>query len=547
MSSGSATPKEVMNERLAELRNTTLLADEHIVAQQMGDHGQGVVITDSRVMILKAGLTATGSINGQNVTAFKFDEIGVVNLRRGPMGAIVQIVGKQITANPNVRPPENMAIFSGEQKVKKLELLIEKLVSSSGIAVNRVDWIPETVPESVSTNSDIDPETETVAHVDDTAATQSCDQAETASVLVPKKPRAPRKKAVPAPVINTLQDDSIESSAADTTEKAEEVFESHADTIQAVQSDKPAEQETPINVIPVEPEKPAPTRGIQKRSLAEEIFAELSAGESDESESAPAVQVSKPSVVPVEKVEVKKPNIPLVQKVEIAKTTVPPAQHQPAPEVAKQSISEAAIPAIPVPGEEYGPNPRLSMLMRKNKPSAARVIAVFAILGLIMLAGLAILGRNSISNIAVTQKPSSPGKDISQLRTKLSEVSSYKQQLFKLVAGSNSDARRMANALSARDARTIGNTISVTSHERVLTGLQKLNPPMGLRTVQDSLESAVNERKTVATAISNALTGAGFIDPGKNGQRLNRANSRIQQAFGEVNMLEASLRRQANM
>jgi hypothetical protein len=322
--------------------------------------------------------------------------------------------------------------------------------------------------------------------------------------------------------------------------------ESYADTIQAVQSDKPAEQETPIDVIPIEPEKPALTRGIQKRSLAEEIFAELSAEEQDEPESLP-VQVSKPAVVPVEKVEVKQPSTPPVRKVEVARTTVPPAQVQPAPEVAKQSISEATIPVIPLPGEEYGPNPRLSMLMRKNKPSAGRVIAVFAILGLIMLAGLAILGRNSINNVAVTQKPSSPRKDMSQLRTKLSEVSSYKQQLFKLVAGSNSDARRMANALSARDARTIGNTISVASHERVLTGLQKLNPPMGLRTAQDLLESAVNERKTVATAISNALTGAGFIDPSKNGQRLNRANSRIQHAFGEVNMLEASLRKQANM
>ena len=546
MSSGSATPKEVMNERLAELRNATLLADENIVTQQMGDHGQGVVITDSRVMILKAGLTATGSINGQNVTAFKFDEIGVVNLRRGPMGAIVQIVGKQITANPNVRPPENMAIFSGEQKVKKLELLIEKLVSSSGITVNRVDWIPETVPESVSTNSDIDPETETVAHVDDTAATQSCDQIETASVLVPKKPRAPRKKAIPTPVANTIEDESLEFAPVDTPAQMEVESESYADTIQAVQSDKPAEQETPIDVIPIEPEKPALTRGIQKRSLAEEIFAELSAEEQDEPESLP-VQVSKPAVVPVEKVEVKQPSTPPVRKVEVARTTVPPAQVQPAPEVAKQSISEATIPVIPLPGEEYGPNPRLSMLMRKNKPSAGRVIAVFAILGLIMLAGLAILGRNSINNVAVTQKPSSPRKDMSQLRTKLSEVSSYKQQLFKLVAGSNSDARRMANALSARDARTIGNTISVASHERVLTGLQKLNPPMGLRTAQDLLESAVNERKTVATAISNALTGAGFIDPSKNGQRLNRANSRIQHAFGEVNMLEASLRKQANM
>jgi hypothetical protein len=482
------------------------------------------------------------------VTAFKFDEIGVVNLRRGPMGAIVQIVGKQITANPNVRPPENMAIFSGEQKVKKLELLIEKLVSSSGIAVNRVDWIPETVPESLPAKSDNDPETETLAPVDDTAAPQSCDQTETASVLVPKKPRAPRKKAVPAPVINTLQDNSIDSSEVDTPEKAEEVFESHADTIQAVQSDKPAEQETHINAAPVEPEIPAQPRGIQRRSLAEEIFAELSAEESDESESAPApVQVSKPTIVPEVKVEIKQPSTPPVQKVEIAKTTVPPAQVQPVPEVAKQSIIEASIPTIPLPGEEYGPNPRLSAHMRKSKPSAGRVIAVLAILGLIMLAGLAILGRNSISNIAVIQKPASPGKDISRLRTKLSEVSSYKKQLFELLAGSNSDARRMANALSARDARTIGNTISVASHERVLTGLQKLDPPMGLRTAQDSLESAVNERKTVATAISNALTGAGFIDPSKNGQRLKRANGRIQHAFGEVNMLEASLRRQVNM
>jgi len=537
--SGSAAPKEVMNERLAELRDATLLVDENIVAQQMGDHGQGVVITNARVMILKAGLTATGSINGQNVTAFKFDEIGIVNLRRGPMGAIIQIVGKQITANPTVRPPENMAIFSGEQKVKKLETLIEKLVSTAGITINRVEWVPEINTDVEPMVANIDPaEPEPAVAADNTEVTPEPAQVETASIPVAKKTRAPRKKPVAKTAAILIDPESMgstesakdveyEASVAADESPVVEATESSV-VLQASELEKPVEQDTvsEINTVPAEPEIPVAPRGVQRKSLAEEIFAELSAQEEES---------VTPAVMPVQKAEVVKPIIPPLQAQPVAVKT--PPVHE---------TNEQLVTATPLPVEEYGPNPRLSALMRKNKPVAGKAIALLVVMALMVLAGLAILGRNSI-NVDLAQKTSESKKDIALLKSRLSEVSSYKVKLSRLVAGSNIAANRMEHALSARDARAISGTISIASHDRVLSELEDMKPPMGLRTAQNQVERAVNERKTVATAISNALTGAAVVDPGRNDQRLKKANNTIQNAFSEVSLLEASLRKQLNM
>ncbi|MCE5315483.1 MAG: hypothetical protein ABFD49_06790 [Armatimonadota bacterium] len=139
MASDKGAPKDGMDERLAQARDGALLDGEEIVAQEMGDQGQAIILTNSRILIIKAGLTATGTLNGQSTGAFPVNEITAVNLRKGPMGAVIQICvdGRQQSAQAG--PPDNVIVFSGDQRVKKCEIIAEKIESAIRKPLERIE------------------------------------------------------------------------------------------------------------------------------------------------------------------------------------------------------------------------------------------------------------------------------------------------------------------------------------------------------------------------------------------------------------------------
>lgn len=510
MSSDNAMPKEVLSEQLAELRNSTLTADENIVAQQMGDTGQAVVLTDSRIMILKAGLSATGSIDGRNVTALTFEEVGAVNLRQGPMGAVIQIVGKVKNPDSGVRPPENMAIFSGEMKIRKLEALADKFTSISKLPTNRIGWSP-------------DPSVETYPLADQAQELEPVKSSKT------RKPRASRKTAVVEDVPTDAEIPAI-SEILSITDKLVQVQERSVDEIEFDLSGIGMYEQPVVVKDDVKETK----KGRKKKSLAEEIYGEFLESEPEPvavaqiSEPAPVIAESVP-VEPVQTVE------KLIYKPEIEPI---PAIQEEAPVVEPEVVFDLVEEDLVSDKEIYRPNPKLAMYRPKKKRMSMAVALIFTVLILMVLAGVAVLNRNiliDLSSGSSSQMTSSGRKTHSRNRY---DVVRYRETIASLVAASDSDSYRLEKALTSRNVSGIRNTISTSSHDKLLRKLHGMQPPKGLQTAQTQLESGVRERKVVATSLSNALSGADTVDAAKTLARLQSADNKVRRALDRVNYME---------
>lgn len=128
-----------INERLAEARDNALLEGEEVIAEEAGDQGQAIVLTGSRVIVLKVGLAATGAVNGHRVTAFGRDHITAVRLRKGPMGAVIQICAdRSADAASEIHPSDNVVVFSDPGKDKKCEAMAARIASALEVPIERV-------------------------------------------------------------------------------------------------------------------------------------------------------------------------------------------------------------------------------------------------------------------------------------------------------------------------------------------------------------------------------------------------------------------------
>ena len=139
MASDTGVPNDKLDERLAAARDGALQEGEKVVAQEEGDQGQAIVLTNSRVLVLKAGITATGTPNGKIVGAFPIAEIAAVNVRKGPLGAVIQICveGKEPPAPGSA--PDNVVVFTGSQRMKKCDSIAARIESALGKPVGRVE------------------------------------------------------------------------------------------------------------------------------------------------------------------------------------------------------------------------------------------------------------------------------------------------------------------------------------------------------------------------------------------------------------------------
>lgn len=178
MASGESAPNEPLDERLAELRDSALMQGENVVAQEAGDAGQAIVLTDSRVILLKAGITATGELNGQKVGAYALSDVTAVNVRKGPVGAVIQVVsGSNEPANQG-GPPDNIIVFTGPQKVKRCEAIAVQMEVAIGKPLERVEAKRGTRShEPVQARS---PEAEGAVSRDETTAEEQAPNAEPA-------------------------------------------------------------------------------------------------------------------------------------------------------------------------------------------------------------------------------------------------------------------------------------------------------------------------------------------------------------------------------
>lgn len=151
MASDKGAPKDVLDERLAGARDAALAEGEEIFAQEMGDQGQAIVVTKSRVLILKAGLTATGTLNGLKTTDFPVEKITAVHVRKGPMGAVIHVCtddAPEPTAQPG--PKGNIIVFTTPERIQRCNAIAAKIESVIGKPVNWFEPQPDAIiPETV--------------------------------------------------------------------------------------------------------------------------------------------------------------------------------------------------------------------------------------------------------------------------------------------------------------------------------------------------------------------------------------------------------------
>lgn len=132
-------PSGGFDKRLTEALDGALMADEEILALEEGDQGQAIALTSSRIIILKMGLAASGEAEGNRVICFALDSVTAINLRKGPLGAVIQVCAENAQSSAQGGTPDNVIIFTGPGRVKKAEAFAATIESVTQKPINRID------------------------------------------------------------------------------------------------------------------------------------------------------------------------------------------------------------------------------------------------------------------------------------------------------------------------------------------------------------------------------------------------------------------------
>ncbi len=162
MASTNGTGPVDFDERLAEAIRSALVEGERVVAYEAGDQGQAIALTDSRIILVKAGLAATGELNGQRVGVYDLQSISSVNLRKGMLGCVIQISSDAPQNGADGRRPDNVIVFTGPGRTKRAEVFASAVEESGQVTVNRVEPSAPQKPKVVEYAPVEAPTTETV-------------------------------------------------------------------------------------------------------------------------------------------------------------------------------------------------------------------------------------------------------------------------------------------------------------------------------------------------------------------------------------------------
>lgn len=138
MTSANDTPNADFDERLAKALEEAMAEGEQLVARETGDQGQAIALTSARILIAKAGFAATGELDGHKVSTFELPSITAVNLRKGPLGAVIQVCAEGNGAAPQGGTPDNVVVFTGPGRVKKAEAFAAQVETVAGKEVKRI-------------------------------------------------------------------------------------------------------------------------------------------------------------------------------------------------------------------------------------------------------------------------------------------------------------------------------------------------------------------------------------------------------------------------
>lgn len=129
---------EILKGKLEKAFNDNITTKEKIDVKLQVQAGQSIVVTDQRVMIIKAGMVGGAGFFGANCKSFYFNQITSVDLRMSILGGHIQLTvagsidikGKDIL---DMGQAENAATFTADYKerMKYVADLIRERVRSS--------------------------------------------------------------------------------------------------------------------------------------------------------------------------------------------------------------------------------------------------------------------------------------------------------------------------------------------------------------------------------------------------------------------------------
>ncbi len=129
------------DEQLSEALNIALPEGDEIVAGESGDQGQAIALTNQHIILIRLGLAATGELHGNKTSKFALNEISAINLRKGALGAVIQVCSNEAHVSTTDRAPDNVIVFTGPGRVKKAEAFAAAVESATGKTVNRFEPI----------------------------------------------------------------------------------------------------------------------------------------------------------------------------------------------------------------------------------------------------------------------------------------------------------------------------------------------------------------------------------------------------------------------
>ncbi|MCE5321865.1 hypothetical protein LLG46_00960 [bacterium] len=466
MASDKGAPKDGMDERLAQARDTALQDGEEIVAQETGDQGQAIVITNSRILIIKAGLTATGTLNGLSVGEYAYADVINVNVRKGPMGAVIQI---QTDGTPKTNvsgPPDNVIVFSGDQRVTKCDAIAEKIESAIGKKVERIE-----------------------------------------------------------PNIGN-------SALATETKPVEEIADIEAPKDDAEQTPKPMKG------------------GRQAKSLAEEMFEEMTGAQTEEAKPEPvvvesaAVTDSEPDVKPVEEPVIEPiASVPVtelsVEPEAVSNTTDEEAVYKSVEELGYETSAEEINDEQP-DDETFRPNPNLPKPVKKRNRSRNSFVLIGGLM-LLVLTGVAVTTplRNPKPVPKVEINVDKLTRNAKAVRLQISEIDDYRSKVVDALVASDKEAASLCRSVHSGHQAIVA-AAGKNASEEAWQNLTKLKAPSGLVDAQDNIVlGAFTRKNAVAAALSVGTVNAESIL-----KRLNEADGIIKKALESIDKMKSDLNKQ---
>ena len=519
MASEKSAQDEALDPRLAEARDSAIIKGEKILAQETGDQGQAIVLTDSRVLVIKAGMTATGTFNGQRVGAYSYDQISNVCVRKGPMGAVIQLrLVDSVLAGSDV-PPDNVVIFSGEQRVKKCRAFATKLEAALGKPITKIGFDQEAQPQAKAQSETAKAEIETPKA-----------EPETVKADVPSEPSTDPK---PAP--------AERRGGREARSLAEEMF------AELTESAKPAQPAASASAAETKP---------KRKPRAKSTSASKAVVEAAQKADLPKAVKAEP---PIEAAQVESPEQNVVSEPVQAQVSIPepapveqvidesPQMHEPeipqAPASVPQDQADTVVEeAVTVP--KYGPNPRLPKPSRRNNCGGKRALALLGLLAAALIVGVAVLApmKSATQNVQLVEinvKDLTDNKSI--LIQQRNDLVRYREKVTGIISPSNSAAFAISGVLQSHNTGLLKAATKKNPSDSAWRQIIKLKAPAGLAGAKQNLTSGLFIRKVAIEQISG---NSAFSSPGRPQlalKQLSESDAIIKKGLASIDNMVASL------